>query len=73
MCIRDRDGYTLEVSLPFAGKGEVELHESMKDVILRIGNFKRNIPKPDVLRDYEISSAKLEEETLRITFSERQG
>lgn len=70
---REGDGYTLEVSLPFAGKGEVELHESMKDVILRIGNFKRNIPKPDVLRDYEISSAKLEEETLRITFSERQG
>ena len=63
----------LKVHLPFAAKDGVDLHESDKDVIIKIGNFKRNIPKPDVLRRMGISSAKFQEETLLITFSEKEG
>ena len=67
------EGYVLKVHLPFAAKDGVDLHESDKDVIIKIGNFKRNIPKPDVLRRMGISSAKFQEETLLITFSEKEG
>lgn len=70
---KTEEGYVLKVHLPFAAKDGVDLHESDKDVIIKIGNFKRNIPKPDVLRRMGISSAKFQEETLLITFSEKEG
>ena len=43
---KTEEGYVLKVHLPFAAKDGVDLHESDKDVIIKIGNFKRNIPKP---------------------------
>lgn len=67
---KTEDGYLMKVHLPFAAKDGVDLHESENDVIIKIGNFKRNIPKPDVLRRLGISSAKFQDEALLITFSD---
>lgn len=61
-------GYKLEVYIPFANKTDFELLESGTDIIIKIGNFKRNIPIPNVIRKYTISSAKLENEKLTIIF-----
>jgi arsenite/tail-anchored protein-transporting ATPase len=62
------DGYLLSLFLPFLKKDELELHQSGTDVIIKIGNFKRNIPIPNTLRNYSIASAKIEEQVLRIHF-----
>lgn len=61
-------GYRLEIYIPFANKTDFDLLESGTDIIIKIGNFKRNIPVPNVIRKYSISSAKLEGEKLSIIF-----
>lgn len=67
--IKTDNGYNLVVYVPFAKKEEFDLYESNDEVIIKIGNFKRNIPLPDVIRKYDISSAKLEDGKLNIIFN----
>lgn len=61
-------GYLLDVSLPGVDKKEIDLYQSGTDIVIKIKNFKRNIPLPNVLRGYDITSAKLEEGILHIQF-----
>lgn len=63
-------GYKLDVYVPFTEKADFELYESGTDIIIKIGNFKRNIPMPNALRKYTISKAKLVESCLSIIFEE---
>lgn len=63
-------GYNLLLKLPFIEKGELSLHESGTDIILKIGNFKRCIPKPNSLRNYVVSGARLSEGILTVNFME---
>lgn len=63
-------GYMMKLYLPCVEKGALNLHTSLTDIIIKIGNFKRNIPKPSTLRHYEISQASFKEQLLAITFSE---
>ena len=65
---KNSKGYLLDVSLPCADKKELDLFQSGTDVIIKLKNFKRNIPLPNVLRNYMITSAKLEEGILHIQF-----
>lgn len=65
---RNEKGYVLSVSLPYAKKEEVDMYQSYTDVVIKVGNFKRNIPLPNVLRTYTITSAKLDEGLLGIQF-----
>lgn len=65
---KNEEGYVLRMYIPYAGKEELELYQSTGNVVIRLGNFKRNIPLPDVLRSYKIASAKLDEGNLRIQF-----
>lgn len=62
------DGYLLNVYIPFADKDEFDLLESATDIVIKIGNFKRNIPLPDVIRKYSVESAKLNDGILKIIF-----
>lgn len=66
---KNGEGYLLTVNLPCVNKEDIMMHESGKDIILRIGNFKRSIPVPDILRNYAVSSAKMEEDTIKIQFN----
>jgi arsenite-transporting ATPase len=61
-------GYKLDIYVPFAPKKDFELFESGTDLIFKIGNFKRNIPIPNIIRKYSIVSAKLENKILSINF-----
>lgn len=61
-------GYRLDVYVPFADKKEFDLFESGSDIIIKIGNFKRNIPVPNTVRKYQLASAKLNDGTLSIHF-----
>lgn len=66
--VQNEKGYVLQVFLPNAVKEEVDLYQAATDVVLKVGNFKRNIPLPNVLRSYEITGAKLDNQTLMIQF-----
>lgn len=61
-------GYRLDVYVPFTDKKDFDLFESGTDVIVKIGNFKRNVPIPNIIRKYSIVSAKLNAEVLSIYF-----
>jgi arsenite-transporting ATPase len=63
--------YLLKINLPCVKKEEIHMHQTGTDVIIKIGNFKRNIPIPATLRAYDITSAKLENGTLIIAFTKR--
>ncbi len=70
---KTENGYQLKVNIPFATKEEVIMHETGKDIIIRIGNFKRSIPLPNVLRKYRVESAKITDQILRIQFAPVEG
>lgn len=61
-------GYQLHLCLPVVKKEEIDLHRSNTDLMIKIGNFKRNLPLPAALRSYEITSAKLENHILKVQF-----
>lgn len=61
-------GYKLKLHLPNISKEEVKLHETDKNLIIKIGNFKRNIVKPSSLRDFSVNSAKFENDNLFLEF-----
>lgn len=61
-------GYRLDVYVPFTDKKDFDLYETGTDVVIKIGNFKRNIPMPNIIKKYSITSAKLNDEVLSIYF-----
>ena len=65
---KNDQGYLLDVALPGADKKEMDLYQSGTDVVIKLKNFKRNIPLPNVIRSYVITSAKLEDGILHIQF-----
>lgn len=62
------DGYLLEVNIPGADKTDIDLYQAATDIVIKTGNFKRNIPLPNALRTYVVSGAKFEEGRLCISF-----
>lgn len=65
-------GYELKVFMPGADKEEIDLFQSPTDVVIKMGNFKRNVPLPNVLRKYTVSRAKYEGDALRILFEKEE-
>ena len=66
------EGYQLEVNIPGADKGDIDLYQATTDIVIKTGNFKRNIPLPNALRTYVVSGAKYEEGKLRISFEKEE-
>lgn len=65
---KNESGYLLSVFIPLAKKGDLDLYQSESDVVIKLNNFKRNIPLPNILRNYLITSAKIEEGILKVQF-----
>lgn len=63
------NGYSLKVFIPFANKEDFDIYQSDRELIIKIGNFKRNISLPNVVREYSVSKAKLEDGLLKIIFN----
>lgn len=70
--VKNEKGYLLDVSLPGAEKKDLDLFQSGTDVVIKVKNFKRNIPLPNVLRKYLITGAKLEDGILHIQFEQEE-
>ena len=66
--------YILSIALPLVAKEEVHLHRSVVDeLIVRIGNWKRNIVLPIGLARLKIDGAKYEGDRLNILFRKEEG
>ena len=64
-------GYTLRLYLPFAKKESLDLVETPTDLVIKLENFKRNIPLPLTLRKYQVVGAKWELDQLVVRFEKR--
>ena len=61
-------GYQLDVFLPCADKSSIDLYQATTDIVIKTGNFKRNIPLPNILRNYVVARAKFDDGKLSILF-----
>ena len=69
--VEKKDGrYILSLPLPFVEKQDLQLTRSGDELIVHIGNRKRNLILPRVLASLDVQSAKFDEDTLVITFGE---
>jgi arsenite-transporting ATPase len=67
--LRRNGQYVLSLPLPLVERSDVQLHRSVYDeLVVRIGNWKRNIALPLGLARLDIVSAKYEGDRLNITF-----
>lgn len=63
------DAYVLSLALPLVEREAVDLHRSVFDeLVVRIGNWKRNVSLPIGLARLDISGAKYEDDRLNIYF-----
>lgn len=65
---QNETGYQLDVFLPYADKSSIALYQAATDIVIKTGNFKRNIPLPNTLRNYLVTGAKFREGKLSIMF-----
>ncbi len=70
--IQTETGYQLDVNIPGAEKEDIDLYQSATDIVIKTGNFKRNIPLPNILRTYTVAGAKLEDGRLHIRFEKEE-
>lgn len=68
---RTEDGFVLSIPLPLAAKEAINLTRTGDELIVRIGNIKRNLILPRALASLEVASACFEGVDLRITFARR--
>lgn len=66
---KTEEGYLLRLFLPVIQSKDLDMHESANDIIIKIGNFKRNIPKPTALRNHHITGAKVVDQQLVIALT----
>jgi arsenite-transporting ATPase len=69
--VEKKDGlYLLSIPLPFVGKEDIQLTRSAEELIVHIGNKKRNIILPRALVPLDVLGAKHEKDTLVVRFGE---
>ncbi len=71
--VQDKGEYSLELYLPGIPKSKIELSKSADELNIRIGNHRRNLVLPQALAAMQPSGAKMEEDYLKIRFSNVVG
>jgi arsenite-transporting ATPase len=66
-------GYALLMDLPFAERGDLEIHRKGDELLVRVGQYKRNVLLPQALQPLEIATANLRGGTLTVRFDAREG
>jgi len=73
MVIENRNGdYVLSLRLPFTEKKELDMWVKGDELILTIGNIKRNIFLPRSLSSLKVRGAKFEDDRLIVTFCRKE-
>lgn len=65
---KEGDGYMLDLRLPFAQKSELEMFRAGEELVVRVGNQRRNIILPRALLPLEVKDAKFSDGLLRVRF-----
>lgn len=65
---KENDEYVFSIYMPFTNKEDLSLNQKGDELIVKVGNVKRNISLPRTLLNLSIKGARFEEETLKIRF-----
>ncbi len=65
---KEGNEYTLTIYMPFTDKNDLSLNQKSDELIIKVGNIKRNLTLPRTLLNYTVKSAKFEDNTLKIKF-----
>jgi arsenite/tail-anchored protein-transporting ATPase len=68
---KDGDGYLLSLRLPFTHKEELDLSTKADELFIKVGPYRRTILLPSVLTGRRISSARMVDERVLITFARK--
>jgi arsenite-transporting ATPase len=66
-------GYALRMDLPFAERGDLDVHRKGDELLIKVGGYKRNVLLPQALQPLEITAANLRGGTLVVRFDAREG
>jgi arsenite-transporting ATPase len=66
-------GYALRLDLPFAERGDLDVHRKGDELLIKVAGYKRNVLLPQALQPLEISAANLRGGTLVVRFDPREG
>lgn len=67
--VQDAQNYSLELYLPGVPKEQIQLNKTGDELNIRIGNHRRNLVLPQALAALSPSGAKMEDDYLKIRFS----
>ncbi len=68
--IQDGSDVVVEVVVPFAEKGELDVYRQGTELYLRVGSHRRSFMLPDSLQRRHVTGAKLADGVLRVRFGE---
>ncbi|HUP27553.1 MAG TPA: ArsA family ATPase [Chloroflexia bacterium] len=63
-------GYVLRLPLPFASKDQIDLMQTGDELVVQVGDYKRNLILPRALATLKVGGAKLDKGELRINFNQ---
>jgi arsenite-transporting ATPase len=64
--------YVLSMRLPFAERGDLDIHRKGEELYIRIGSYKRNLILPQALQRLDIKQARFVEDGLEVRFAEKE-
>jgi arsenite/tail-anchored protein-transporting ATPase len=65
--------YVLLIRLPFAERGDVDVHRKADELYVRVGSYKRSLILPHALQRLDVKQARLTDEGLEVRFAERSA
>ena len=68
---RDR-WYVLSMRLPFADRGNLDIHRKADELFVKVGSYKRTLMLPQTLQRLEVREARFVEDRLEVRFSGRE-
>jgi arsenite-transporting ATPase len=69
----ERGGYALRIDLPFADRGDLDIHRKGDELLIKVGQHKRNVLLPQALQPLQVAGANLRDGTLVVRFGASDG
>jgi arsenite-transporting ATPase len=66
----DDGGVAMEVDIPFVDKSELDVYRHGHEIYIQVGPYRRSFILPDALHRREVTRARLDGGTLRVSFSD---
>ena len=68
--IDDEGGIAMEVDIPFVDKSDLDVYRHGHEIYIQVGPYRRSFILPDALHRREVTRARLDGGTLRVSFSD---